>query len=474
MVLKVYNTLTNSKEEFKPIEEGKVGMYVCGQTVYDNMHIGHGRTYIAFDIIRRYLQYRGYEVKTVINITDVNDKIDNRADEEGKEPEEIAEKYARINLEDFKKLGIRAEAFPRASEYIGEMKELVQRLVEKGFAYESEGNVFFDVKKFEDYGKLSNQDLDDLKSERDDIKDREAKKDPRDFVLWRARKDYEHETYESPWGEGVPGWHIECSAMSSKLLGDKFDIHGGGVDLVFPHHEDEIAQSEAASGERPWVKYWMHSGLVRLKDEKMSKSLGNFISTREFLEKHEPEVLRLLVASTHYRKPLDYSEERIEQAEKNYSMLENSFRRIESELRASDTVPSKLEEEDEKFIERVKKLKRDFEKAMDDDFNTPEAVKVLMEISRSINSYLDSESPKRTVIEQARDIFEHLSWVLGVNPGSERADEGVGRLVEKILEKRKDARRDGNYELADELREILEESGINVEDTEKGVRWSMD
>lgn len=473
MSIKIYNSLTNKKEDFKPVEEGKVKMYICGQTVYDNMHIGHGRTYISFDTIRRYLQYKGYDVETVINITDVNDKIDDRAEEEGKSSEEIAEKYTRINLEDFASLGITAEAYPKASDYIEEMKEMVEKLIDRGFAYQSDGNVFFDVKKFEDYGKLSNQKLEDLKSDRDDIMDLESKKDPRDFVLWRSRKDYKGPTWESPWGEGVPGWHIECSAMSSRILGEKIDIHGGGVDLVFPHHEDEIAQCEACNDEKPWVKYWMHSGLVRLEDEKMSKSLGNFVSTRDLLKDHRPEVLRTMVVSTHYRKPLNYSEKLLDQAEKNFKSIENVLNSLEAEINSKDIIPEKLTDKDNELREELFERKKSFEEAMDNDFNTPEALKELLGIVKSANKHLKSGETNLNVLKRFLSVVEELSWVLGVLPYSQKSGVSSDKyLVEKILELRQDAREEGDYELADRIREIVEESGIKIEDTDEGVKWS--
>jgi cysteinyl-tRNA synthetase len=477
MTLRVYNSLSNEKEVFEPLDDDIVRMYVCGQTVYDYMHIGHGRTYIAFDTIRRYLELKGYAVKTVINITDVNDKINDRAQEEGREPREVADEYARINLEDFDALGIRADAYPKASEYVDEMIEHVQKLIENGLAYESEGNVFFDVHAFEEYGQLSNQDLEDISGDRDDIMAMDAKEHPEDFVLWRSRDPDETDgpTWDSPWGEGVPGWHIECSAMSSSLLGEQFDIHGGGSDLVFPHHEDEIAQAEGATGRHPWVKYWMHSGLVRMEEDKMSKSLGNFVPTHDLLEEYDPGVLRLLVAMTHYRKPLDYSEDKLGEAERNLETLRNAVENIEAELNAVATVPSRLDDDDVATLDRVFELRQAFIEAMDDDFNTPEALKNLMELASVANTYVnETGSCKRPVLERLRGQLRELGSILGVLEDASGEAGEAAPFVDLVVEARDRARDAGEYELADWIRDRLEEKGIRVEDTSEGTRWSSE
>ncbi|MDY6771198.1 MAG: cysteine--tRNA ligase [Candidatus Nanohaloarchaea archaeon] len=475
MTLQVYNSLSNEKEAFQPLQDGLVAMYVCGQTVYDYMHIGHGRTYIAFDVIRRYLEFKGYAVKTVINITDVNDKINDRAEEEGREPREVADEYARINLEDFEELGVHADAYPKASEYVDEMIETVEALIEKGLAYESQGNVFFDVREFADYGKLSNQELEDISGDRDDIMAMDAKKHPEDFVLWRSRSsdDTNGPTWDSPWGEGVPGWHIECSAMSSKLLGDRFDIHGGGSDLVFPHHEDEIAQAEGATGEEPWVKYWMHSGLVRMEEDKMSKSLGNFVPTRELLEEYDPGVLRLLVASTHYRKPLDYSEEKLEEAEQNLAKLRNARNNLEAELNNVAFVPDKLDDHDVETLDKVFELRERFIDAMDDDFNTPEALKNLFELASRANAYVnDDRASKRPVIERALKELHELAWVVGVLGEEAQTGEEASAFIDLAVDAREKARESEQYELADWIRDRLAEKGVELEDTSTGTRWT--
>ncbi|MDY6777556.1 MAG: cysteine--tRNA ligase [Candidatus Nanohaloarchaea archaeon] len=477
MTLQVYNSLSNEKEEFQPLRDDMVTMYVCGQTVYDYMHIGHGRTYIAFDIIRRYLEFKGYAVRTVINITDVNDKINERAEEEGREPREVADEYARINLEDFQELGIRADAYPKASEYVDEMIETVQQLIERGYAYESGGNVFFDVREFADYGKLSNQELDQIAGDRDDIMAMDEKKNEEDFVLWRSRSSEETNgpTWDSPWGEGVPGWHIECSAMSSELLGDQFDIHGGGSDLVFPHHEDEIAQAEASTGKQPWVNYWMHSGLVQMEEEKMSKSLGNFVPTRELLEEHEPETLRLMVASAHYRKPLSYSEDRLEEARENLEKLRNARDNLQAELNVAETVPSRLDQHDLEALQDAFDHRRGFVEAMDDDFNTPEALKQLLGLASSANRYIDeTSSPKRPVLERFLRELRELGTVVGVLEEQETGQSEVDRFIDLAVQAREQARQKEQYDLADWIRDELEERGVELEDTGDGTRWRKD
>ncbi len=497
MTLNIYNSLTKEKEPFKPLdEEGRtVKMYVCGQTVYDYMHIGHARTYIAFDIVRRYLEFKGYAVKTVINITDVNDKINDRAEDEGRGPWEVAEEFTRINLEDFEALGVKADAYPKASDHITEMIELVETLESDGIAYEVDGDVFFDVHAFEDYGKLSHQDLEDIRPEReDDIVASDKKRNLEDFVLWKSRVleenmgqsgtegdassddgDATGPTWESPWGEGIPGWHIECSAMATTLLGEQFDIHGGGSDLVFPHHEDEIAQSEAATG-KDWVNYWMHSGLVRMDSDKMSKSLGNFVSSRELLEQYGPEVIRLMVAGTHYRKPLDYSEEKLEEAERKLEQLRNTVQTVEAELREVDTVPGQYTAYDVETLNEVFERRGRFLDAMDDDFNAPEALKHLYGLDDLLNRYVaDAEEPKRPVLERGLHTFHQLGGILGIFAAPDTAqseeDAVLDMLLDEIMEIRQQLREEQQYALADNLRDAIENAGVQLEDTDRGTRW---
>ncbi|KXA89523.1 hypothetical protein AKJ57_05195 [candidate division MSBL1 archaeon SCGC-AAA259A05] len=476
MTLKVYNSLTNEKEEFKPLEEKTVKMYVCGQTVYDYMHVGHARTYVAFDIVRRYLEFLGYSVETVINITDVNKKINDRAREEDESPWNIAKRFAEINLEDFDDLGIEADAYPKASDYISEMIDLVGKLMSKDLAYEAEGDVFFDVRKFGKYGELSNQDLEDIRPERtDEITSSEKKKNPEDFALWKSQEESEFSpTWKSPWGEGVPGWHIECSTMSLSLLGEQFDIHGGGSDLVFPHHENEIAQTEGATGKK-WVNYWMHSGLVQMGEEKMSKSQQNFVSVRELLEEHDPQALRLMIAETHYRNPMKYSDEKIEKAEKTLKSLKNAVRNLKAEINSfEESIPSKMREKDIEFLEQVFNLKKEFLEAMDDDFNTPKALRNLHELSKLAHSYLE-ENPKRPVLSRALTTILDLGGILGILEEKEKRQLKRGSLMENLMEEilklRERYRKKGEYEAADSIRNALEEARITIEDTERGPRW---
>ncbi len=481
MTLTIYNSLTKKQEPFEPIDDENrvVKMYVCGQTVYDYMHIGHARTYIAFDIVRRYLEFKGYGVKTVINITDVNDKINDRAADEGRDPWDVAHEFTRINLEDFEALGIKADAYPKASEHIQNMIDLVKTLEDDGVAYEVDGDVFFDVRAFEDYGKLSHQDLEDIRPEReDDIVGSEKKRNPEDFVLWKSREGGEHSpTWESPWGEGIPGWHIECSAMSMDLLGEQFDIHGGGSDLVFPHHEDEIAQAEAATGQQ-WVNYWMHSGLVRMDEDKMSKSLGNFVPSRELLDAYEPEAIRLMVAGTHYRKPLDYSEEKLEEAEQNLAQLRNTVQTVTAELRDVDTVPGPYTADDVDTLNTVFELQARFLDAMDNDFNTPEALKHLYGLEELLNQYVnEADAPKRPVLERGRHTLQELGGILGVLSAEETdgsdTDETLGALLDELVELRDDLREKQQYALADDLRDAITNAGIQIEDTDRGTRWKQ-
>lgn len=476
MSLNIYNSFTNEMEEFKPRKDAPVKMYVCGQTVYDYMHVGHARTYTFFDILKRYLEFLGHSVMVVINITDVNDKINDRAEKENRSPWEVAEEFSIVNLEDFDSLGIEADAYPRASEYIEEIIDHIEKLEEEGFAYEAKGDVFFDVRKFDKYGELSNQRLEDMRTEREDeVISTDKKRNPEDFVLWRAREGSSHSpVWSSPWGEGVPGWHIECSVMALSLLGDRIDIHGGGSDLLFPHHENEIAQVEGVTGDK-WVDFWMHTGMVHIEGEKMSKSLGNIVSAREVLEEYGPGAIRLMMAGSHYREPMDFSRARAEEALKNYQKLKNTVKGLKAEIKTSNTIPDKLGEEDLDFLETLFELKTKFIEAMNDDFNTPQALKYFYEIESLSNSYL-SKDPKKPVMKRFLRIMLELGSIIGIFE-EEKIEEGESRkvdsLLRKILELREELRKEEKYEIADSIRDKIEEAGIEIEDSDRGPRWKI-
>ncbi|MBN2026036.1 MAG: cysteine--tRNA ligase [Actinobacteria bacterium] len=492
MSLAVYNTMSHRKEEFRPREEGKVGMYVCGPTVYNYIHVGNGRAYLVFDVIRRYLSYRGYEVLYVQNFTDVDDKIINRAREEGKEPGEIALLYEAAFLEDMRALNVKPpDVAPRATETIPRMIEMIQGLVDKGYAYAVDGDVFFRVESFEGYGKLSGRSLDDMRAgERVEVDERKA--NPMDFALWKASKPGEP-AWDSPWGKGRPGWHIECSAMSLHYLGMGFDIHGGGQDLVFPHHENEIAQSEAFAGTEPFVRYWLHNGFVNIQEEKMSKSLGNIILVREILKKYPADAVRLLALQTHYRNPIDFGPEALEEARRAYERLENCFFALDAFMARPGlrTAPQRTQREvalSDSFFD----FERRFEEAMDDDFNTARAIGVIFELAKELNTYLDEQERYQTpaapmVASHGRDTLLKLCNILGLfSPEAVEAESrGAGasseetsggfptaeRLIELLLEVRAVARENRQFETADLIRTRLRELGIRVDDLRDGQRW---
>ena len=452
--MKIYDTLSGEKKEFVPVHEGRVGIYVCGPTTYDYAHIGHARPAILFDIFRRFLEYRGYDVILISNITDVDDKIINKANELGKDPIEMAHYYAREYLKDMDALRVRrANIIPKATRHIEEIINLIKTLVDKGYAYESGGDVYFSVKKFKDYGKLSHRKIEDmLAGARVEVN--EKKRDPLDFALWKASKPGEP-SWQSPWGSGRPGWHIECSAMSMNYLGPTLDIHGGGADLIFPHHENEIAQSEAATG-KPFSKYWMHVGLVRFEKEKMSKSIGNVFLIKDFLKKYPPEVLRLMYLNSHYRKPYDFSEKNIEEAlpllEKiwsTYQILKNSAMQEES----SEEVEKRIEDSRKKIIA-----------ALEDDFNTREAMKEYLSFINFARKLKGGDAlAALNFLKEMDEIFDLLPR--GDNEGKER------ELIELLLNVRNEERKRKNYEIADYIRNELEKIGIKIEDTKEGTKW---
>lgn len=460
MSLNVYNTMTNAKEEFTSLEPDKVRMYVCGPTVYDTCHIGHARCYCAFDVIRRYLEYSGYDVKYVENFTDVDDKIINKSIETGRDPFEIAEQYIAEYYRDMDRLNVkRATVYPRATEHITDMINFVKTLVEKGFAYAVEGDVYFSVEKSEGYGKLSGVNVEQMKAGARIAVD-ERKRDPLDFALWKRAKAGEPK-WESPWGEGRPGWHIECSTMSQKHLGETLDIHGGGQDLIFPHHENEIAQSEAYTGET-FVRYWLHNGFVTIKEEKMSKSLGNIVSVDELLQKYSPETLRYFLVSSHYRKPIDFSERNIEEAGKAVERLLNTMDLIREALQQEVTGEDFSPDE----------YRKKFEQAMDDDFNTPEALSALFELAREVNRRIEEKKINKKSLKEVLNTFLELGDVLGLffERGMEELSEELLTILIGVREK---ARAQKLWDISDRIRDQLKEIGIVLEDTPQGTRWKF-
>jgi len=477
-MLKVYNTLTNQKEKFETVEPGRVKMYVCGLTVQNYSHIGHIRSAINYDVIRRYLEYLNYDVDYISNFTDINEKIVKRAEEEGMTPEGLADKYANAFLEDIRDFNIKAaDKYLRVSENIDEIIEMVSVLIDKGFAYEAEGNVYFSVEEFEDYGKLSGRSLEDMQAGAR-IAVKEDKKNPLDFALWK--KVEEGEGWDSPWGEGWPGWHIECSAMSMKRLGATFDIHGGGVDLIFPHHENEIAQSEAYSGEK-FAKYWLHNGTVNLSGEKMSKSLGNFFTSREVLKEFPGQIIRYFLLTRHYRSPIDFSYEKLEEAEKSFNRLLNTRRQL-AEVLSYDIQSAAESEENIDFSEKLAQIQSDYTEAMNDDFNTAEAIGVLHDFAGYINGYINQSNfslneKNFSVLEEAEEIFLELAEILGLEFTLEKAelkdDDLVPNLVKLLLDLREKARENKNWEQADMIRDRLAEIGIEVKDTPRGAEWKF-
>ncbi len=469
--MRVYNTLTKQKEEFRPLREGEVRMYVCGPTVYDYTHLGHARTYVAFDVIRRYLEHKGYMVLMVMNFTDIDDKIIRRANETGEDPKELAEKFLRYFLEDMRALKIKpADIYPRVTEHIEEIIDFVRKLEDRGYAYEGSDGVYFEVQKFGDYGKLSGIKLEELRQGAR-VEPGEGKKNPEDFALWKKAKPGEPK-WPSPWGEGRPGWHIECSTMSTKYLGEQFDIHGGGNDLIFPHHENEIAQTEACTG-KPWVRYWLHTGFLMVNGEKMSKSLGNFITIREMLKRYNPEVIRLFILQRHYRTPLDYTEEGIEHAKNNLERLYNTLENIRVAMSKAE-LPFRWEKEEFEAYNAIRDARKKFYDAMDDDFNTAEALKAVFEVSNAVNRYLTRvEKPAESILRKALEFFKAVSEVFGIFEDyfREQKTGGEEALIQFLIDVRARLRKERNFALADRIRAELREMGIQLEDTPEGTIW---
>ena len=462
--MKIFNTMTRSKEEFKPLEEGKVKMYVCGPTVYNYIHVGNARPFIIFDTLRRYLEYRGYEVNYVQNFTDVDDKIIKRGHEENIAPEEVAKKYIEEYFVDADGLGIkRATVHPQVTNNIEEIIEFVKELEDKGYAYAVNGDVYFDTQKFNGYGKLSGIKQEELEAgSRIEVNDQ--KRHPMDFVLWKAKKEGEP-GWMSPWGEGRPGWHIECSVMSRRYLGDTIDIHAGGQDLKFPHHENEIAQSEARSG-KTFSNYWMHNEYININNEKMSKSKGNFFTVRDISKLYDLEIVRFFMLSTHYRNPINFSDEILNQSKAGLERLYNAKERVEfiiSKLsdNAENAEELKLEEELNSFRQR-------FIEAMDDDLNTADAVSIIFELAKFMNSNVNEKSTKEFA-KKVLDEFNELTGVLNVV--NKKQDDMLDEEVEKLIETRTQAKKNKDFKLADEIRDELLNKGIILEDTRQGVKW---
>lgn len=471
MSLFIYNTLTRKTEEFHPIKAGEARIYVCGVTVYDECHLGHARSAFIFDFIRRYLKYRGYKVKFVKNITDVDDKIINKAREEiddAKSPlysldlnnavREVAARYTKGFCEDMDAIGIeRPDVEPKATEHIKDMIKTITVLIEKGYAYTSGGDVYFDVRKFERYGALSNQNLDQM-LEGARVEVGEKKKDPLDFALWKAAKENEPK-WDSPWGPGRPGWHIECSVMSAKYLGENFDIHGGGRDLIFPHHENEIAQSECATGKR-FANYWVHNGLLTINGEKMSKSLGNYVSIKDVLNRYSADILKLFFLSAHYSHPIDFSWEKMEATKNAYERFTALFNKIETETGSGEAEKSGADASNAD----IARLKQQFEEAMDDDFNTPSAIGALFEMVSLTNKILEKKPQGyRFVLKYSFDIIKELGGVLGLSFKDDLAAVSDSE-IKQLIEKREELRKQRKFKEADKIREELKKKGIIIED----------
>ena len=479
MTIKVYNTLTKQKEEFVPIHPGKVNIYVCGVTPYNHPHVGNARPFVTWDVIRRFLEHEGYDVTHVQNFTDVDDKIINTANKEGVQWFDICNRYIDSYFEVMDKLNVRrAHVYPRVSEHINDIIATVQCLIDNGYGYVVDGDVFYSVEKFKYYGQLSGRNLEDmLAGARVDVDDR--KRNPMDFALWKSAKPGEP-AWDSPWGPGRPGWHIECSTMSMKYLGETFDFHGGGSDLIFPHHENEIAQSEGCTGIHPFVHYWLHNGFITVNEEKMSKSLGNFFMVIDILEHYDPETLRFFIVSTHYRSPLDFSDARLTEAQKSLARLRQAQETLGelSEMMSAGPTADSLALRD-----KVKELREAFMEAMRDDFNTALAISHMFALAKEINIYhkavVDAGiKPDGKLVALLNDVLAEMCSIIGVlektaAPAAEEAgDSKEAELVEMLIAMRQDARKNKNYALADELRNKLSEIGIVLQDTPQGVKWS--
>ncbi|MGB7605529.1 MAG: cysteine--tRNA ligase [Lutisporaceae bacterium] len=461
--MKLYNTMTRKKEEFKPLSAGEVKMYSCGPTVYNYFHIGNARPFIMFDILRRYFEYRGNKVTFVQNFTDLDDKIIRRAKDEKVSEKEISERFIKEYFKDAEALNIRKATYhPKVTEHIPEIIDIIKKLESNGLTYMLDGDVYYDTAKFEKYGRLSRQNLEELESGTR-VELAEGKRSMNDFVLWKSQKPGEP-AWESPWGMGRPGWHIECSAMSMKYLGETIDIHSGGLDLIFPHHENEIAQSEGATG-KEFARYWLHNGFLNINNEKMSKSLNNFFTVRD-IEKHfDLEVLRMFMLSAHYRSPINFSDDLLEQTKNGLERLYNAKNNLTYLM--DITVEKESSEEDQALIDRLSQYKNQFIDAMDDDINTADGLSVIYELVRDINSSLKAESSK-VAVKSAYDMLMELSAVLGL---LEKKEESIDIEIETLIEERQQARKEKNWALSDKIRDDLKAQGIVLEDTPQGVKW---
>ena len=466
-MIRIYNTLSKKKEDFVPLEEGKVRMYVCGPTVYNFIHIGNARPMIVFDTVRRYLEHKGYEVNFVSNFTDVDDKIIKKAIEEGVPAEEISQRYITECKKDMEGMNIKpATTHPLATQEIGGMIEMISELIEKGYAYEKNGTVYYRTRKFAEYGKLSHKNLDDLQGGNRSllVSGEDEKEDPLDFVLWKPKKEGEP-AWQSPWGEGRPGWHIECSVMSKKYLGEQIDIHGGGEDLIFPHHENEIAQSEACSG-KCFSRYWMHNAFLNIDNRKMSKSLGNFFTVREIGEKYDLQVLRFFMLNAHYRSPLNFSADLMESSK---NALERILTAVENlKYVAEHASLQEMTEEEVLKLEETKKFEENFDDSMDDDFNTADAIAAVFDLVKFANTNV-AEGSSKAFADALRGKIQSLCDILGII--TEKKEELLDADIEQLIEERQAARKAKNFARADEIRNELLEKGIVLEDTREGVKW---
>ncbi|HID92730.1 MAG TPA: cysteine--tRNA ligase [bacterium (Candidatus Stahlbacteria)] len=476
MALKVYNMLTRRKEKFVPLHSGRVGIYVCGPTVYDHAHLGHAKTYISFDVIVRYLRYLGYKVRYVQNITDVGHLLDTGedrillgAERERIEPMEVVEKYTRSYFEDMDALNVqRPDISPRASGHILEQIELIEILLDKGYAYEANGSVYFDITKFQEYGKLSRRSIDEQEAGAR-IEVSPDKRHPADFALWRRADPRHIMKWRSPWGWGYPGWHIECSTMSMKYLGETFDIHGGGIDNVFPHNECEIAQSEAATG-KTFARYWLLAGTLLVNGIKMSKSLGNFITIKDALKKYKPEEIRFFIIKDHYRSPLDFSETSLVAAGEGLNRIHQAVNLVRSKLKSAASGKKDID-----FSNKLAKYKSQFLEAMDDDFNTASAVSLLFELTREVNSYLTSSTAiARETLDEINKIYTELGdQILGILPFSERPTIEAEPFIKLLIDIRQELRNAKQWELADKIRAKLKELKVTLEDGRDGTTWRI-